>query len=449
MRVAEEIAISTFSHASDLHLSPRSEQLSGERTLDVSGVIDTDTVWDADTVRVQGDVEVADNTSLTISSGVRVEFQDYYSLTIRGQLLALGRPDDQILFTSHSPESFAFDSSLAGAWAGIRFPFISAANDPSRLEYCIIEYAKNAGDSLRGGALQVNGFSELLLQNSILRNNAADFGGAIASTHFASPEFKDCLIVENVAFRGGSALHCVDAFPRLTNCTIVANDDQNPNVADPAAAIYPHMSRVHVIGTILRDNLSNSYEPTQILYGKSYYTTWSNIGDGWTGEGVIDVDPMFLGGGAHPYSLQDGSPCVNTGPPDSTGLNLPQLDLAGSERFQGGRVDIGSYEGNPGTGSVVDMPGNFLLRPNHPNPFNSATTTRFCLTMACPARVTVSDLRGRLVKVLVNDIYEAGLHEVAWDGTDKYGRAATSGVYLLRLEAGQVSESRKLVLLRR
>jgi flagellar hook assembly protein FlgD len=51
--------------------------------------------------------------------------------------------------------------------------------------------------------------------------------------------------------------------------------------------------------------------------------------------------------------------------------------------------------------------------------------------------------------VLADDVYEAGAHAVEWDGRDAHGRAVASGVYFARLEAGDRSESRRIVLLRR
>ncbi len=419
------------------------------RALEVSGPVEENTVWAADTVRVQGDVEVADGITLAVSPGVRVEFQGYFSLTVRGRLLALGEPDARVEFTSAHPDSFSPDSSLSGAWAGIRFPFTSEINEPSRLEYCVIEYAKNAGDSLRGGALQVSGFSKLSVVNSVLRRNAADFGGALACTHYAAPEITGCLIVDNVAFLGGSAVHCLDAYPRLTACTIVGNEDRNPEIFDPAAAIYAHLSAPRITGCILRDNPSAYFEPTQILYGKSDCTAWSDIGDGWPGEGNIDEDPLFAGGAPHPYALQAMSPCVNAGSPDSAGLGLPARDLAGTPRLLEGRIDMGAYEGDPQATGVESAVGPFRLEPNLPNPFASATSIRFRLAESRSVRVVVCDAAGRRVARLADGVRGPGLHEIAWNGTDDRGRPLPSGVYFARLDAGPESGSRKLIFLRR
>ncbi|MBU0618490.1 MAG: hypothetical protein KKI02_12300, partial [Planctomycetes bacterium] len=134
--------------------------------IDVSGSISEDTVWDAETVRVVGDVTVEDGVSLTIAPGVLVEFQDYYSLAVAGTLLAVGTPDCRILFTTDEPQDFSVDQSHVGCWNGIWFDETPATNAPSRLAYCIIEYSKATGGGgglypYGGGAVSVTDFSAL------------------------------------------------------------------------------------------------------------------------------------------------------------------------------------------------------------------------------------------------------------------------------------------------
>jgi flagellar hook assembly protein FlgD len=64
-------------------------------------------------------------------------------------------------------------------------------------------------------------------------------------------------------------------------------------------------------------------------------------------------------------------------------------------------------------------------------------------SMAGAARLEIFDLRGRLVRVLVDEVLSAGRYEVMWDGTDSSGRAMASGVYLSRFEAdGHVAQGR-------
>jgi flagellar hook assembly protein FlgD len=60
----------------------------------------------------------------------------------------------------------------------------------------------------------------------------------------------------------------------------------------------------------------------------------------------------------------------------------------------------------------------------------------------------VYDIRGRLVRVLVDRPIGAGRHTVHWDGKDEHGDRVASGVYFVRLDVGSESEVRKLTILR-
>jgi len=111
---------------------------------------------------------------------------------------------------------------------------------------------------------------------------------------------------------------------------------------------------------------------------------------------------------------------------------------------------------------VVDSDGEFLsqvarvmtpavttsLAQNVPNPFNPTTSIRFALSAPQQVRLTVYDARGRLVRVLVDEARDSGVHRVEWDGRDDAMAAVSSGIYFFRLEAGSFVQSRKMVLLR-
>ena len=70
-----------------------------------------------------------------------------------------------------------------------------------------------------------------------------------------------------------------------------------------------------------------------------------------------------------------------------------------------------------------------------PNPFNPTTTIGFSLAQAGPTRLEVYGMDGRLVQVLLEEWREAGAHQVRWNGRDRGGAAAASGLYLYRLTA--------------
>ena len=83
-----------------------------------------------------------------------------------------------------------------------------------------------------------------------------------------------------------------------------------------------------------------------------------------------------------------------------------------------------------------------------PNPFNPRTTVEGDLDAAAPVRLTVHDLRGRLVAVLHDGRLDAGPFALDWDGHDLAGRTAPGGLYLFRLESGTTVEQTKGLLLK-
>lgn len=84
-----------------------------------------------------------------------------------------------------------------------------------------------------------------------------------------------------------------------------------------------------------------------------------------------------------------------------------------------------------------------------PNPFNPRTEVAFTLAAPAVPRLTVFDLRGRMVRELLDGrLLPAGRHTAVWDGRDARGHAAPAGLYLVRLRAGGAVDHRKLTLAR-
>lgn len=90
----------------------------------------------------------------------------------------------------------------------------------------------------------------------------------------------------------------------------------------------------------------------------------------------------------------------------------------------------------------------FVLSQNCPNPFNSVTRISFTLPHAANVKLVVFNVLGQQVRTLVCGRYDAGIHEVEWDGTDGYGHLVSSGVYLYRLKAEGVANTKKMILLK-
>ena len=112
------------------------------------------------------------------------------------------------------------------------------------------------------------------------------------------------------------------------------------------------------------------------------------------------------------------------------------------------RNDVWSVADLSGTSTPVGpIPASLELR-NFPNPFNPATTIEYALPAAGRVHVRVYTASGALVRSLVDAAETAGAHRVGWDGRDDTGASAASGVYLLRVDAGNVSRGRKITLLK-
>ena len=88
------------------------------------------------------------------------------------------------------------------------------------------------------------------------------------------------------------------------------------------------------------------------------------------------------------------------------------------------------------------------LQGNYPNPFNPQTRIEFTLADQCRVNLEVFDLKGRLVRTLVDETRASGCHHAIWDGTDLSGRRAASGTYFFRLQAGDYKSVMKMTMVK-
>lgn len=106
------------------------------------------------------------------------------------------------------------------------------------------------------------------------------------------------------------------------------------------------------------------------------------------------------------------------------------------DEFQSTRVDFND----------APIPSQYQLYQNYPNPFNPNTTISFVLPEPAHVQVQIFDLNGREVKQLVDRVCNAGVHSVVWNGTDEAQQKVSSGIYICRLNSGEVVLHRKLIL---
>jgi hypothetical protein len=94
------------------------------------------------------------------------------------------------------------------------------------------------------------------------------------------------------------------------------------------------------------------------------------------------------------------------------------------------------------------LPGVYSLGQNYPNPFNPSTIIRFSTARRGEVKIVVYNILGQVVTNLADRTFEAGTHIVSWDGRDRQGRPAASGIYLYHMISEGLTETKKMVLLR-
>jgi hypothetical protein len=107
--------------------------------------------------------------------------------------------------------------------------------------------------------------------------------------------------------------------------------------------------------------------------------------------------------------------------------------------------------GDDGYGGGIQLPGVVVLHQNYPNPFNPSTTIQYDIPMASrtvPVEINIYDIRGRLVRKLIDQEREPGRYRVHWDGRNERGLQVSSGLYIYRLLSDGLSISRKMLILR-
>ena len=214
-----------------------------------------------------------------------------------------------------------------------------------------------------------------------------------------------------------------------------------------------------VLHTFLGDSLNLNYNP-------DYEIGADNWLDGV--EPTVDASVSFYGVSGILDSL--GVPTGTDTLPSATYMELASgsktawfgFDVLSVDAGVGAGHDywIGIYPEGPipqtlmwmdAIASVDDdaqVPSTFALHQNYPNPFNPVTSIDFVLPSDGNVTLTVYNLLGQQVTTLVNDFRRAGTHTITWNGRNELGRDVSTGVYLYRIDAGDFSATKKMVLLK-
>ncbi|HPQ41277.1 MAG TPA: right-handed parallel beta-helix repeat-containing protein, partial [bacterium] len=214
-----------------------------------------------------------------------------------------------------------------GVRRGVRFE--SGEDDTSVLRGLTI---RNGGGVLTGGGVTCYQSSPTISDCRFERNVASQYGGAVYCEE-SDPWISHCVFEYNESGLRGGALCCVDASPVVTNCALIQNFATDLGGAvycdDYAAPSFRNVTSYanstdnegggFAVGANASPSVINSIlfydDPGEIhLTGGTITVTWSNVAEGWPGQGNIDEYPQFVAGPLGDLYLDTAtSPCIDGG----------------------------------------------------------------------------------------------------------------------------------------
>jgi hypothetical protein len=207
----------------------------------------------------------------------------------------------------------------------------------------------------------------------------------------------------------------------------------NPGRVRPPHAAHPSDHLLHNDPTFVSQDIYTSTEtspsPGNPHWGLTDYPT------------VIGFTPAFDGKNFHPSQLKYYSPSR-----EGKGPQFIEVDYA---------LMICPKPSAVEDEEVPSVPHDFELNQNYPNPFNPTTTIHFnvhrpssTVRSPIPTTLKIYNILGQLVKTLVNESKNAGEYQVVWDGKDERGNSLASGIYFYRLQIGEQTQTRRMLLLK-
>jgi len=295
--------------------------------------------------------------------------------------------------------------------------------------------------SVGGGIQSQYSTSTLLFENNFISENHANFeelggkGGGICLA-VSNPELLNNIIDSNFASYGGGIYNWgnEDGPTQIINNTIAFNQ-----YGDEGGAIYLLDAEAVVLNSILWDNYTYGGEEI-FLEGGSIEVAYSDVLDGWPGEGNIDEDPDFLD---DMYHLQ-GGPCVDAGIDELTMMGIlisaPEYDFEGQPRPLCGGYDMGADEAL--CEGIFD-PVNTLSFDLRVSPNPTSGTIKLYYKTHKPGEVSmcILNMRGELLENFDFGQLFPGEQQQSLDLS-----YLPNGLYMIRLVAGNQSATSKIIL---
>jgi len=291
--------------------------------------------------------------------------------------------------------------------------------DSISIRSCLFEGNEAGG----GGALNLMFPSYVSIEECVFHNNSAEHGGAIQATVFPSLPVSE-LLIRSSTF----ALNTAVQGSQMSFCT-------NP--------YEEHSFEVRIESSILSYGIGSQpiveYCPPNIVLDVQCSDIFGHESGDFMGllsefEGLygnISEEPLFCSMDDGDFTLNDISPCL----PENNDCGLLMGALP-----QGCTYPVTTPEDPPVSGIALEA---------FPNPFNPELMVVFSLPTSSDIDCRIYDLAGREVRTLLEKSpWDAGTHEIKWDGRDDLGRSSASGIYFVRLNASTERLTRKVTLLK-
>jgi hypothetical protein len=267
-------------------------------------------------------------------------------------------------------------------------------------------------DAHAGSGAQFQACPLVVVDGSVFTGNlAAIFGGTLYLSGSGAAELTGLTIADNSCPGGGAGLYSLNT-PTTVSNTISAF---NTGAGATANGMYITGAATLACNDVFGNEGSN--------YG--------GVADPTGSDGNVSLDPQFCDRGEGDYRVNPAGPCA---PDQSGGCGL-----------------IGALEAScGGTNAVEDpaVPMAFRVDQNFPNPFNPATTIRFAIPAAARTSVVIYDVKGRVIRTLVDAELEAATHVYQWRGLDDRGRNVAAGVYFYRVISGEHEAVGRMALIK-
>jgi hypothetical protein len=135
-------------------------------------------------------------------------------------------------------------------------------------------------------------------------------------------------------------------------------------------------------------------------------------------------------------------------------VNIERSILQNSEgkeiphRTSGAEIQIDCPTSVDGEDEESQNPSTYALNQNYPNPYNPATQITYRLPQPGVVSLKIYNVQGQLVRTLVNEYKPAGTHSISWNGRSDLGMKVSSGIYFYRLQAGNFTDTKRMILLK-